>query len=132
MSENLADLANRCRAADGLLKVSLREMREELGYGKLGKWVLVALAEALQAEQIGSIPLWILDPRINDEPRQEQTIWLYDIAEGSGFAQAMEIAADPTQYEDSAIRDVYDRLVVDEVGMTAEQKLARIRRLCDS
>lgn len=70
-------VAQRCRAAGGLLRATLGELREELGYRRLGKYVLEEVADRLTEEELGWFPAWRLSPRENAEPRKEQELWVF-------------------------------------------------------
>ncbi|MFI6447531.1 hypothetical protein [Kitasatospora sp. NPDC050543] len=74
---NAGTVVERCRVAGGLLRVTLGELREELGYRRLGKYVLDEVAESLTAEGLGWFPAWRLSPRANGEPRKEHEVWVF-------------------------------------------------------
>ena len=121
-----ATAAQRCRAEGGLLEVTLGELREELGYKKLGRWVLAEVAEALQKARLGHFPTETLDPERNIEPRQWQTVWIYD-RDGGIRAQVIDAVLSPDSHD---VRAVMDGLVAgDAKALTPEQKLDRIREL---
>lgn len=121
-----ASIAERCRKEGGLIEVTLGDLREELGYKKLGKWVLVEVAEALTKAKLGHFPPDMLDPQLNIEPRQWQTVWIYD-RDGSPRAQVIDAVLHPDRHD---VRAALDGLAGghNEV-LTPEQKLARIRDL---
>ncbi|WP_371498373.1 hypothetical protein OG871_20225 [Kitasatospora sp. NBC_00374] len=70
-------VAERCRAAGGLVRTSLGELRQELGYGRLGRHALEEVAESLTADGLGWFPAWRLSPKQNDEPHKEQELRVY-------------------------------------------------------
>jgi hypothetical protein len=124
--EIVAGIAARCHADGGLTEVELGELREELGYKKLGKWVLAEVAEALEKSRLGYFPLSTLDPAQNTEPRQWQTIWIYE-KNGDLRAQVIDAILNPHKHN---VRSIMDGLVAgDAEALTAEQKLERIRQL---
>ncbi|WP_329579101.1 hypothetical protein OG500_10655 [Kitasatospora sp. NBC_01250] len=69
-------LAERCHATGGLFRTTLGELREELGYGRLGRHVLAEAAESLTLEGLGWFPSWRLSPR-NDKPHKDQELWVF-------------------------------------------------------
>ncbi|MFG2692968.1 hypothetical protein ACIHEI_34350 [Kitasatospora sp. NPDC051984] len=121
-----ASIGERCRQEGGLVEVTLGDLREELGYKKLGKWVLVEVAEALSKAKLGHFPPNMLDPQLNIEPRQWQTVWIYD-RDSSPRAQVIDAVLHPDQHD---VRAVLDGLAGGRnEALTPEQKLARIRDL---
>ncbi|MDH6608305.1 hypothetical protein M2164_003940 [Streptomyces sp. SAI-208] len=119
-------IGKRCRQEGGLIEVTLGDLREELGYKKLGKWVLVEVAEALGKAKLGYFPPDMLDPHHNTEPRQWQTVWIYD-RDGSPRAQVIDAVLHPDQHD---VRGALDGLAAGRPdAMTPEQKLAQIREL---
>ncbi|GAB2700892.1 hypothetical protein GCM10010442_18560 [Kitasatospora kifunensis] len=69
-------MVERCHAAGGLIRTTLGELREELGYGRLGRHVLEETAESLSLEGLGWFPAWRLSPK-NDRPHKSQELWLF-------------------------------------------------------
>jgi hypothetical protein len=53
---DLVTVAERRHAAGGLIRTTLGELREELGYGRLGRHVLEEAAESLTLEGLGWFP----------------------------------------------------------------------------
>lgn len=130
MSDEMAVIAARCRAEGGLTKATLGELREQLGYGKLGKWVLVEVAEAIKNAGLGYFPLTPLDPKHNETPRKEQSVWIFDASEGDLRCQVIEIILDPRDYLDEDVRSILNGVAGgDSEALTAEQKLERIREI---
>jgi hypothetical protein len=122
--DGMETIAERCRGEDGLVEVSLGDLREELGYKKLGKWVLAEVEESLEKAKLGFFPTWILDPSRNTEPRQWQTIWVYE-RDGDLRAQVIDAVLHPEKHN---VKEVMNTLVADHPEtLTAEQKLERIR-----
>lgn len=127
-SEDVAanDIAARCRAQGGLIQATLGELREELGYRKLGKYVLAEIAESLETAQLGYFPLEQLDPAANIEPRQWQEVWIYD-RDGGVRARVIDAVLNPAKND---VRAILDGLVAGDVSaLSAEEKLDRIREL---
>jgi hypothetical protein len=124
--EGAEGIAARCRAAGGLIEAGLGGLREELGYKKLGKWVLAELDESLKKAGLGYFPPERLDPAQNSEPRQWQTIWIYE-RNNDLRAQVLDAVLNPDEHD---VRAVLDGLVAGRAeALTAEQKLDRIRAL---
>jgi len=124
--EGAEGIAARCRAAGGLIEAELGELREELGYKKLGKWVLAEVAESLKKARLGYFPLSTLEPAQNTEPRQWQKIWIYQ-RNNDLRAQVLDAVLNPDEHD---VRAVMDGLVAGRAeALTAEQKLERIRAL---
>lgn len=118
-------IAARCRAEGGLIEVSLGDLREELGYKKLGKWVLVEVAEALGRDKLGYFPESMLDPQHNTAPRQAQRVWIYE-NDGGARARIINAVLHPDQRD---VRAALDALADHDEALTSEQKLDRIRDL---
>jgi hypothetical protein len=124
--EGMEGVAARCRDDGGLTEVSLGDLREELGYKKLGKYVLAEVAESLEKARLGYFPVWTLDPVQNTEPRQGQTIWIYEKSDDLR-AQVIDAVLHPEKHN---VRGIMDGLVAGRVeALTAEEKLERIRAL---
>ncbi|MGW0520308.1 hypothetical protein [Crossiella sp. NPDC003009] len=123
---NAEDVAARCRAGGGLIRVSLGDLRKDLGHQKLGSLVLGKIAANLEAAGIGHFPLGVLDKNCNTKPRQEQTVWVYD-RDGDLRARVLDAVLDPEEHD---VRAVLDGLLVNATtGLSPEQKLDRIRDL---
>lgn len=124
--EGAEGIAARCRAAGGLIEAGLGELREELGYKKLGKYVLEEVGETLKKAGLGYFPPGRLDAARNTEPRQWQTIWIYE-RNHELRSQVIDAVLDPDNHD---VRAVLDGLVGGRVELlTPEQKLDRIRAL---
>jgi hypothetical protein len=121
-----SSIGTRCRRGGGLIEATLGELREELGYKKLGKWVLEEVKEALGKAKLGYFPPGRLDPQINTEPRQGQTVWIFD-KDGGPRAQVIDAVLHPDQHD---VRAALDGLAAGQnKALTPEQKLERIREL---
>ncbi|MFE3202195.1 hypothetical protein [Embleya sp. NPDC059237] len=125
MQLDMRQIARECRANHGLTKVSLGELRAEIGYAKLGNWVLKYIAEGLQEQELGFFPVGLLDPRVNEKPRQSQSLWIYDAAaEDSLLAQVAEIISGSSNYRDE---DVFS--IMTGLGSSDSHTLRLIREL---
>lgn len=124
--EGAGRIAARCHEAGGLIEAELGELREELGYKKLGRYVLGEIAELLEKARLGHFPPERLDPALNSEPRQWQTVWVYERNDDLR-AQVIDAVLHPDKHD---VRAVLDGLVAGRhEALTAEQKLDRIRAL---
>jgi hypothetical protein len=124
--EGMEGIAARCRADGGLCEVSLGDLREELGYKKLGRYVLAEVAESLEKAELGYFPVGTLDPAQNTEPRQWQTIWIFE-RNNDLRAQVIGAVLNPDKHN---VRMIMDGLVAGRAeALTAEEKLERIRAL---
>ncbi|WP_280722417.1 hypothetical protein [Kitasatospora sp. MAA4] len=119
-------MADRCRASGGLLKVTLGELREELGYRRLGRYVLDEVAESLTEAGLGWFPSWRLSPRENDEPRKEQELWVF-VRDAGLRCQVIDAIQDP---DDSDVSAVLNGLLADRPqDLSPERKLSLIREI---
>ncbi|MFG3522031.1 hypothetical protein ACGF5S_17310 [Nocardia nova] len=125
--DDLNVLEARCDEEGGLTQTTLGELRDALGYGRLGRWVLTEIAEALAAHRLGYFPGNLLAPEINAEPRQWQSVWLYR-KDRSPLARVLDAVLDPGDTE--LVRATLTSVRIDdEAGLTAEQKIERIRAI---
>ena len=123
--DGIEQIVERCRKEGGLSEETLGDLRTALGYKKLGRWVLAEVAEALGKAGLGYFPDSALDPERNHEPRQWQTIWIYE-RNGDLRAQVIDTVLNPAKND---VRAILDGLVGRTEALTAEQKLDRIRQL---
>lgn len=87
-------------ANGNLLQVTLGELREALGYNRLGVRVLQEIASALSGEGLGYFPLWVLDA--NDTPRYENSLRVYK--KGSAVGGAIDAVLEPSNVGDDLLR----------------------------
>ncbi|MFF7992269.1 hypothetical protein ACFZDG_21045 [Kitasatospora xanthocidica] len=119
-------VAGRCRAAGGLLRVTLGELRAEVGYRRLGKYVLEELAERLTEEGLGWFPTWRLSPRENSEPRKEHDVWVF-IRDGGLRCQVIDAIQAP---DGSDVPTILNGLLVGRPqDLSPERKLGLIREI---
>ncbi|MRH93333.1 hypothetical protein GFY24_38970 [Nocardia sp. SYP-A9097] len=124
----LALIDSRCSEEGGLTQASLQELREALGFGRLGKWVLEEIKKDLESYRLGWFPTNILEPEINAEPRQWQQVWIYRKDE-SPLARVLDAVLTDNAPADRVRATLTGIRLSDEVGLTAEQKLERIRQI---
>lgn len=117
-------IAARCRADGGLTEATLGELRDELGYRKLGRWVLAEIGETLRATGLGFFPPERLDAERNTEPRQWQTVWIY-VRDGGPRARVIDAVLQPDGRD---VRAELNALSTESLAaLTLQQKLDRIR-----
>ncbi|MBL1100868.1 hypothetical protein [Streptomyces coffeae] len=116
-------------AHDGLVETTLGQLREELGYTRLGRGVLEGIVVALGKHELGYFPREVLDPRCNTEPRQWNKVWVY-VRDNSTRARVLDAVLCPEQ---ANVRSVLDGLVSrNPSALTTEEKLQRIREIANS
>ncbi|MBY6540036.1 hypothetical protein HQ325_15275 [Rhodococcus sp. BP-349] len=120
-------LPSRVAENDGLLKVELGQLRNSLGYTRLGRYVLAEIAESLANEDIGYFPAWLLDPDFNTEPRQSQEVWLYQ-RDGGRVSAVLDAVLNPFVYD---VRTELTKFVDDKVRRSDREKLDVIRRIVE-
>ncbi|MYR58904.1 hypothetical protein GTY54_22560 [Streptomyces sp. SID625] len=112
-----------------MIETTLGALREELGYKKLGRWVLEELDGHLTEQGLGFFPIWKLRPAINTEPRKEQRLWVYAL-DGSTRAQVITAILQP---EDHDVFAALDGLVAGRhQALLPQQKLDLIREIANS
>ncbi|MFI5682995.1 hypothetical protein [Streptomyces sp. NPDC051636] len=122
-------LAAHVSAEGGLIETTLGALREELGYKKLGRWVLEEVEEYLTSQKLGFFPVWKLRPEANTEPRKEQRLWVYAL-DGSTRAQVITAVLHP---EDHDVFAALDGLVAGRhQALLPQQKLDLIREIANS
>ncbi|MEU4119503.1 hypothetical protein AB0F71_34040 [Kitasatospora sp. NPDC028055] len=119
-------VAARCRAAGGLLKVTLGELRAEVGYRRLGKYVLEELAERLTEEGLGWFPTWRLSPTENSEPRKDHDVWVF-LRDGGLRCQVIDAIQAPDSSDVPTVLN--DLLAGRPQNLSPEHKLGLIREI---
>lgn len=117
----------------GLVKVTLGELRDEMGYHRLGKHVLTSMEQHLTENKLGYFPTDVLDPIINSEPRQYQELFVF-VDDDSPKAEIFRAVADP---EEHSLVEAIDHLVEtiepaekpNYARWTAKRRLEEIERL---
>ncbi|WP_329611566.1 hypothetical protein [Kitasatospora herbaricolor] len=100
-------------------------MREELGYGRLGRYVLEEMAESLTVEGLGWFPAWRLSPKENDEPRKDQELWVY-VRDGGRRSQLIGAVQNSDDCDVPAVLGLLDGRPHD---LSAKAKLDLIREI---
>lgn len=70
-------VVDRCAEQGGVTIADLEELRDAVGYDRLGKWVLGVIGDALDAHGLGYLPVGALDHAANSEPRKWHHIIVY-------------------------------------------------------
>jgi hypothetical protein len=123
---DVAVIAARCRTEGGLTEADLGELRAELGYRKLGRWVLREVAEALESANLGYFPPGMLEPEWNTVPRMTQKVWIYDKS-GDARTRVIDAVLNP---EDHDVRAILNGLVAGKINaLNPQEKLERIREI---
>ena len=122
-------IAARCRADGGLTEATLGELRDELGYRKLGRWVLAEIAETLKATGLGFFPSHRLNAELNTEPRQWQTVWIY-ARDGGSRARVIDAVLQPDDCDVRAELDVIGTKNL--AALTPQQRLDRIKEIVNA
>lgn len=121
-----ATVFERCRLAGGLVRTTLGELREELGYARLGCHVLAELAESLALEGLGWFPAWRLSPDGNRQPHRGQELWVF-VRDGGLRSQVIGVIQEPDGCDAAAVLD--GLLAGRPQGLTPEGKLGLIREI---
>ncbi|MFI7519059.1 hypothetical protein OG994_22935 [Micromonospora globbae] len=128
-NETAFSIAARCREDGGLTEATLGELRDELGYKKLGRWVLAEIAETLRATGLGFFPPERLNAELNTEPRQWQTVWIYQ-RDGGPRARVIDAVLQP---DDCDVRAVLDGIGAGNLAaLSPEERLRRIREIANA
>ena len=116
------------RVADGggIVKVTLGELRDELGYARIGKKILATMSNHLTESNLGYFPGGTLDGDENPEPRQWQEVWVYE-RDGSAKSAVLDAVADPENHDLVAALNMFGEGAPDFSSMSADQRLAFVR-----
>lgn len=116
----------RVQAAGGVTKINLGELRDELGYARIGKKILATMSNHLTESNLGYFPGGTLDSESNPEPRQWQEVWVYE-RDGSAKSAVLDAVADPENGDLVSALNMFSEGAPDFKSMDAEQRLAFIR-----
>ncbi|MFE1312420.1 hypothetical protein [Streptomyces sp. NPDC058755] len=127
--EDVDSLAAHVSSEGGLIETTLGALREDLGYKKLGRWVLEEVAEYLTNQKLGFFPIWKLRPEANTEPRKEQRLWVYAL-DDSTRAQVITAVLHPEEHD---VFSALDGLAAGRhQALLPQQKLDLIREIANS
>lgn len=116
---DMQELANKCTDNGGVLAVTLGDLRDLIGAGRLGRGVLATIATELAGHGLGYFPLRTLSGA-NDTPRQSQVLRIYRKG-SSSTARVIEAVITPSDPGDEYLRGLS--------GDDAQAVLDRIRAL---
>ena len=115
----MKEIVARVEANGGLAKVTLGELRDEVGADRLGKWVLRQIVQGLEGNGLGYYPSEILDPEWNDRPRQHEEVRVFK--KGTAIAEVVEAVEEPSERGDSRL--------IELAASDASETLDKIRSL---
>lgn len=132
MAENgTKKIHEQARENGGIVKINLGQLRDELGYSRIGKKVLNTMSNHLSDSGLGYFPGGTLDAESNPEPRQWQEVWVYE-RDGSAKSAVLDAVADPENNDLVAALNMFSGDTPDFKSMDDTQKLTMIRALvCD-
>ena len=120
------NILGRVQDNGGIVKVSLGELRDELGYARIGKKILATMSNHLTESNLGYFPGGTLDGDENPEPRQWQEVWVYE-RDGSAKSAVLDAVADPENHDLVAALNMFGEGAPDFSSMSADQRLAFVR-----
>ncbi|MBM7231083.1 hypothetical protein [Dietzia cinnamea] len=116
------DIAAEVRT-DGLVVVTLQDLRESLDYRKLGPRVLAEIATTLAGAGLGYFPRRTIDE--NDQPRQWEEVRIY--AKNSAVGKIIDAVLEPGPANDTFLLEVSS-----QDDAKAAEILDQIRTLIES
>lgn len=117
----IGELRELLEEGDGLQVVTLQELRESLGYKKLGPIVLNSVSEKLAGQGIGYFPDWIINANDLPRGRQEVRVFLTD----SALGRIVQSVIEPTDTGDQRLLDLVEE-------DSPAEKLEQIRAVLES
>lgn len=117
----IGELRELLEEGDGLQVVTLQELRESLGYKKLGPIVLNSVSEKLAGQGIGYFPDWIINANDLPRGRQEVRVFLKD----SALGRIVQSVIEPTDTGDQRLLDLVEE-------DSPAEKLEQIRAVLES
>ena len=97
---NMEEIVEAVEADANLTIVRLGELREALGYSRLGSNVLREIADELKKANLGYFPQWRLDE--NDQPRQHDEVRVYKTR--SALGDLIDAVLEPSAKNDERLR----------------------------
>lgn len=126
-TNNTAKIHSAVQDAGGVVKVTLGQVRDELGHARLGKMVLKEMAAHLNDSGLGFFPGWVLTEE-NPEPRQWQEFWVYE-RDGSPRAAVLDAVSDPDVFDLVGALNMFNDSAPDYAAMDDSARLALIRHI---
>lgn len=116
--------------AGGVVKVSLGQIRDELGHARLGKMVLKEMDAHLQDSGLGYFPGWVLTEE-NTEPRQWQEFWVYE-RDHTPRSAVLDAVSDPDNHDLVAALNMFNDDAPDYASMDSDTRLALIKHIIEA
>lgn len=116
---NMKDVAAAVSENGNLMRATLGDLREALGYTRLGVRVLGYIADGLDGEGLGYFPQWVLDGEINQAPRYGDVVRVFK--KGTAVGDVIMAVLEPTNAGDERLREY--------AGSDAAETLKRLRAL---
>lgn len=123
-------IAERVAAAGGITKVTLGDLRDELGFARLGKTVLQSMAAHLEVNGLGYFPKWVLTEE-NTEPRQWNEFHVYT-RDGSPASVVLDAVSDPDTHDLVSALKMFSKDTPDYSKMKPEAKMALIKVITEA
>lgn len=111
--KSMDDIKSAAEAQGGLIVASLLELREAMGYGRLGERVLSHIARELENQGLGYYPAHVLED--NPTPRQHEMVRIY--IKSSKLGEMVSSVLSPSEHGDELLRE---RALDENAGMVAE------------
>ena len=119
MANGVKKIHERVQDAGGIVKINLGELRDELGYARIGKKILAKMSDHLTDSNLGYFPGGTLSEDSNPEPRQWQEVWVYE-RDGSAKSAVLDAVADPETHDLVAALNMFSEGTPDFDSMDAE------------
>ncbi len=110
----------------GIVRINLGQLRDELGFQRIGKKVLTKMSAHLEESNLGYFPGGTLDEDSNPEPRQWQEVWVYE-RDGSAKSAVLDAVANPDEHDLVAALDMFSEGAPNYADMDDSQRLSLIR-----
>ena len=110
----------------GIARINLGQLRDELGFQRIGRKVLTKMSEHLTESGLGYFPGGTLSEDENPEPRQWQEVWVYE-RDGSARSAILDAVADPGENDLAAAFSLFDGSTPDYSKMKDSERLALVR-----
>jgi len=110
----------------GIAKINLGQLRDELGFQRIGRKVLSKMSDHMTDSGLGFFPGWALDEESNPEPRQWQEVWVYE-RDGSARSAILDAVAYPDVHDLAAAFAMFTDEAPDYSSLDDSQRLALVR-----
>lgn len=117
--DDMKDVAAATEENGNLITATLLELREALGYNRLGVRVLGYIADGLDSEGLGYFPVWVLNGDENSAPRAGDMVRVFK--KGTAVGDVITAVLEPTNKGDERLRET--------AGGDAADTLKRVREL---